>query len=63
MLMMLERTDGGLEIGLILDQVDGWSEDIFFTGRLTCPSSALFFGEFRICLVAWSHFECVSSQA
>lgn len=50
-------------MGLIQDQMDGWSEDIIFTGRLTCPSSALFFGEFRICLVAWSHLEYVSSQA
>lgn len=53
-------------MGLTLDQTDTGvmsSSHIVFTGRLTCPSSALFLGEFRICLVAWSHLECVSSQA
>lgn len=30
---------------------------------LTCPSSALFLGKLRICLVIWSHLLCVSSQA
>lgn len=30
---------------------------------LTCPSSALFLGKLRICLVIWSHLVCVSSQA
>lgn len=30
---------------------------------LTCPSSALFLGKLRICLVVWSHLAYVSSQA
>lgn len=34
-----------------------------FCNMLTCPSSALFLGKLRICLVAWSHFAYVSSQA